>query len=166
MKFWTWCRGNFGRVSAAITATLIGVVTTPVAPAYADPCAHLSGYAYVHCSTNIEGRKAISDHWNSLTERQQYLTRVANNAVEEFVRQAGRLPAPQLDRNWLQAVAQHAGIRSQEEATFFLNAIASNIRSTQTLKSIDDDACAAVLHYSGLGFEHIYRGIMPECFAR
>ena len=108
MRFRTWRLGNYSRVSAAVTAALIAVFTTSITPALAEPCAHLSGYPYAHCSTSFQGRKAISDYWNSLTERQKYLTRFANNAVEEFVQRTGRFPTPQLDRSWAQAVAQKA----------------------------------------------------------
>jgi hypothetical protein len=166
MRLWNWRLGNHEKVSVVLTATLIAACTASVLPAFADPCAHLSGYPYVHCSTSIQGNEAIRDYWNGLTERQKYLTRVVNSAVEDFVQRTGRVPTPQLDRSWAQAIAQHVGINNYEEAVFFENAINSSIRSAQTMEGIENDTCAAVRQYSDLGFAHIYRGIMPQCFAR
>ena len=131
--------------------------------AQADPCAGLSGYNYHHCSTAVQGDMVVRDYWRNLTPRQRELTRLANAVVEEFRREHGRFPNDR-DRRWGRAVAERAGLRSQAEAEFLVDAMNSAIRGSREMDEIGNEMCAGARMYSDMGFGHIYQGVMPECF--
>jgi len=144
---------------------MIAIVVLGATPtlAKADPCAGLSGYDYHHCSTAVQGDQAVRDHWASLTPREREVTRLANAAVSAFRETHGRFPTPR-DLDWTRALGRRAGVGSRAEAEFMAGAIESAIRGTRELAGIERDMCAAARMYADMGFGHIYRGVMPECF--
>jgi hypothetical protein len=131
--------------------------------ARADPCAGLDGYAYHHCSTAAQADMMARDYWARLTPRERQLTRLANAAVDQFRAEHGRLPNDR-DRRWGRAVAAAAGLRSEAEGEFLVDAMNSRIHATRELERIEADICGAARMYGDMGFGHIYRGMMPECF--